>query len=229
MDRGILRSRALALLIAIVAVLIAAGCDLVAGDSLVVNAAASDPGANLGGNPPLAGDSTVDGVVLRGVAGIAACDYRGLMQQDFAKWKPKRVSLAFSGNSGTTPCTRDSAGRPLTGAALALRYHDDLVAVTKFFAAHGAGVIYSAPICVRPDLHIPNGDPLLRTMERNLAASFARQRFHVAYSEYAALQICPSWTYLPQYRAADGLHLSAAGATIFAAALRKENKTTPIP
>src|SRR4051794_28711615 len=91
-----------------------ASCDLVAGDSLVVNAASSDPGANYNS---LAADSTVDGVVLRGVSGIAPCDYCNLMSGDYGKWQPKRVSLSFSGNN-VTNCMKNAQGQKLVGAQL---------------------------------------------------------------------------------------------------------------
>jgi hypothetical protein len=66
-------------------------------------------------------------------------------------------------------------------------------------------------------------------MERDLASSFVRQGRHVAYSEYAASQVCPNWSYVPSLRVADGLHLSPLGGRVFAAALRYENKHTAMP
>src|SRR4051812_49871856 len=105
---------AIALVCALAVALIGGACDLVAGDSLVVNAAAVDPGATRSG---LLAESNVDGVVLKGVNGIAPCDYRTMMNADYGRWKPKRVSLVFSGNSFTN-CMKDSTGKQLSGTAL---------------------------------------------------------------------------------------------------------------
>jgi hypothetical protein len=202
--------------------------DLVVGDSLVVGAAATEPGASVLSWPATNATSLVDGVVLRGVAGVAPCDYRGLIAGDIDKWHPGRVSLAFSGNN-STQCMRDAQGRPLTGAAMVAKYRADLVWLTQYLVSRSASVIYSAPLCVAPGSTLSNGNPALRTMERDLASSFVRQGRHVAYSEYAARQVCPNWTYVRSLRAADGLHLSTSGGRIYAAALRYENKHTAIP
>lgn len=174
-------------------------------------------------------ENTVDGVTEHGFAGAAPCDYLRFAQGDLDQLHPKRVSFAFSGNA-VTPCMQDKAGHPLTGSALALKYHDDLVTLTKKFNAAGASVIYSAPVCVSPNFTAgSNGSPLIRSMERQLATNFAAQHQHVAYSESAALSICPAWQYVAAYRSVDGLHLSPTGATIYTHALRNENKHTPIP
>jgi hypothetical protein len=124
---------------------------------------------------------------------------------------------------------RDTLGRPLTGAAMVAKYRSDLVWLTQYLIGRGASIIYSAPLCVAPGLTVSNGNPALRTMERDLAASFVRQGRHAAYSEYAARQVCPNWTYVASLRAVDGLHLSPLGNRVYAAGLRYENKHTVVP
>lgn len=205
---------------ALLLALVVSGCsDLVAGDSLVVNAAVAD-----GATPSVYGtaESTVDGVTLRGFSGGAPCDYLFFMQGDYNKYLPKKVSFAWSGNNGT-PCMLLN-GQRRTGSALVLKYHDDLVVLTKFFVSKGVKVIYSAPLCTDGNSLWPNGNPAFRTMESRLASAFRAQGQRVAYSEYAALQICPGWQYNGAVRAADGLHLTPAGAAIYSSALRYESK-----
>lgn len=225
-----MRFRALALFAAaLVAVLGVAACsDVVAGDSLVVNAAAYGDGAPI--SQFGTAESTVSGVTLQGFSGGAPCDYFRFEQSAWDRFHPSRISFAWSGNN-ITPCMLVN-GQKRTGSALVLKYHDDLAALTKFFAAKGVKVIFSAPLCRDPAFASfwPNGDPAFRTMESRLAASFAAQHFHVAYSEYAALQVCPAWQFLPQYhKTGDGLHLNPTGGAIYATALRFESKHTLIP
>ena len=212
--------RLLAALTALFLALVVSACsDLVVGDSLVVNATVAD-----GAIPSIYGisASTVDGVTLRGYSGAAPCDYFRFMQGDYDKYLPKKISFAWSGNNGT-PCMLLN-GQRRTGSALALKYHDDLAVLTKFFLGKGVKVIYSAPLCTNGNPFWPNGDPVLRSMESRLASAFRAQGQHVAYSDYAALQICPGWKYNGAVRAVDGLHLSPAGATSYAKALRYESK-----
>jgi len=191
-------------------------CDLVAGDSLVVQAARGTD------NPFFAAEDTKDGVTIKGVAGIAPCDYERAMVADYEKHKPTRVSLAFSGNNGTA-CTGH-----VTGALLAENYRVSLERISRYFASKKVPVIFSAPVCVGPGVTWSNGDPLLRSMERDLAATLKAQRLRVAYSEYAATRICPGWNYNPSLRSTDGIHFNRAGALVFALALRTENKTTVV-
>src|SRR3954451_21455941 len=99
-----------------------ASCDFATGDSLVVQAATK------GQTSPLAPEDTADGVTIKGVAGTAPCDYERTMAADYAKHKPKRVSLSFSGNNGTA-CV---GGR--TGAALVENYRASLERITRYFA-----------------------------------------------------------------------------------------------
>jgi hypothetical protein len=226
MFKPIVRRLAVVAVAMAAAVGLSACSDLVAGDSLVVNATAADGApTSVSGT----GESTVDGVTLQGFSGGAPCDYQRFMQAALDKYKPKRISFAWSGNA-ETPCMKDSLGRPLTGAALTLKYHNDLVTLTKFFASKNVGVIYSAPICVSPNVTgVMNGNPLIRQMESRLATNFAAQHYHVAYSEYAALQICPGWQYNGLIRQTDGLHLNSTGGAIYSTALRYESKHTVIP
>lgn len=193
----------------------AAACsDLVAGDSLVVQAATGQE--QVAG---LTGESTADGVTLRGVSGIAPCDYKGLVAADYAKYTPSKVTLAFSGNNQTA-CTGHK-----TGAALVAQYHEDLVWLTNYLTAKGAKVIYSAPLCRSATSGWSNGDPAFRSMEKSLATFYRAYGNHVAYSELAAQTICPGWTYVAAYRSSDGLHLNSVGAGIYAIGLRRESKT----
>lgn len=212
--------RRLAVLAALALALVLGACsDLVVGDSLVVDAAISDGAAP---TPYGISTSTLDGVTLRGFSGGAPCDYFPIMQGDYSKYLPKKVSFVWSGNNGT-PCMLLN-GQRRTGSTLVLKYHDDLVVLTKFFASKGVKVIYSAPLCSNGSPFWPNGDPAFRSMQSRLALSFRAQGQHVAYSEYAALQICPAWQYDGTVRAVDGLHLNSVGAATYAAALRYESK-----
>lgn len=202
-------------------VLSAGGCGcgaVVVGDSLVANAAVAD-GATPGGWGTAT--SSKDGVTLRAYPGGAPCDYISEMQTDLQTYRPRRISLAWSGDNGTRCMLQ--AGQRLSGAALVQKYRVDLVTVTRFFSDRGVGVVYSAPLCGPADA------AALRVMEQTLAGQLAGQGEHVAYSESAALQICPNWTYHQPYRSADGVHLSPTGAKVYAKALRREVKRTRVP
>ncbi len=189
--------------------------DLVAGDSLVVQAATTTTG-----NPTAYGvrASTVEGVALKGYSGAAPCDYKSFIASDYNQYRPGKVSLAFSGNN-MSPCMARATGTAYLG-----KYHDDLAWLTNFLTAKGVKVIYSAPVCQKPGGTWANGSPELRAMEAGLASRFRAQGKHVAYSDSAALTICPGWNFVGAYRVADGLHLSPLGAQIYAAALRFESK-----
>src|SRR4051794_23935850 len=182
--------RLLVILATLVATLLVASCsDIAAGDSLVVDAAVSD-GAQRSAYGTA--ESTVDGVTLQGFAGAAPCDYIGVSQSAWDRFRPKKISFAWSGNN-LTPCMADRSGQRLTGTALIIKYHDDLAYLTKWWTAKGVKIIYSAPLCVPPGVSLPNGDPALRRMESGLAYRFRLQGYRVAYSDYAAKQICPDW------------------------------------
>jgi hypothetical protein len=200
---------------------LAACTDLVAGDSLVVQAATATSGAP---TPFGVGVDTADGVTLKGYSGAAPCDYRKFIGGDYDKYMPSKVTLAFSGNNGSA-CMRSASGAPLTGIAYLWRYHDDLVALTNYLTAKKVKVIYSAPLCTSSTTTFINGSAALRSMEAGLAIRFRAQGVHILYSDYADLQICPNWQYVSSYRASDGLHLSNAGAVRYATALRYESKT----
>lgn len=197
-----------------------AACDLVVGDSLVVNSL------------QVTGE-VVDGVKLKGLPGTAPCDYRAQAPRDVAAEKPARVSLMFSGNS-FTPCMRDASGQYLRGDALVARYRVDLTALANYLLSAGVKrVIFSAPPCVGPDNHgyrnLANGYPGIAPMERNLAATLRSQGKSVAYSQSAAESICGpgnSWDPVDaQWRTADQLHLNRAGSNRYGRALVRENKS----
>lgn len=187
---------------------------LVSGDSFVTQTALVTPGT-----PTAYGvaASTVNGVTLKGYSGAAPCDYENFVASDYNKYRPSKESLAFSGNN-MSACMGGA-----TGAAFLLRYHDGLVSLTNFLTSKGVAVIYSAPICSKPGSIWVNGSPELRSMEAGLASRFRAQGKHVAYSESAALSVCPGWQFTSVYRGTDSLpHLSALGANVYANALRAE-------
>jgi hypothetical protein len=77
--------------------------------------------------------------------GTAICDWFDHMRRDAATLHPSDVEVEFSGNS-LTPCMKDGAGKPLSGAANFVKYKNDANQVTRIFKATAHLYVASAPI-----------------------------------------------------------------------------------
>jgi hypothetical protein len=84
----------------------------------------------------------INQVVTRTFGGTAICDWLPQMRADQARLHPDAVVIEFSGNA-LTPCMKDSAGRPLSGAAYFDKYGDDARTVLKIFAPNSPLVYFA--------------------------------------------------------------------------------------
>jgi hypothetical protein len=78
-------------------------------------------------------------VITKPIPGTAPCSAADTMRND-ATLHPDVVVIQYVGNNAM-PCTRDAAGDPLTGQALADRYEADVRAEVDMFASQGTKVV----------------------------------------------------------------------------------------
>jgi hypothetical protein len=140
---------------------------LVYGDSLVYEAA---PYA-LGVLEEVAG---VPGVVI-GRPGGAVCDLFDRMQADAARFRPRAVVLAFSGNA-LTRCMEDRQGNRLTGDAWLAKYRHDLLLAIAIFRRVPTVWLGTAPISWFAERDGTDDVHRLEALARELARAQRRVR-----------------------------------------------------
>jgi GDSL-like lipase/acylhydrolase family protein len=114
-------------------------------------------------------------VETNGSPGTAICDALAAMKRTVSHFRPDVAVVEFSGNT-LTPCMRDRAGVPLTGAGLIDRYRRDAQSATRLLDRRGATIYW---VGVPPDR-----DPSLSAITvginaiyRDLANRFSHVRF----------------------------------------------------
>lgn len=135
---------------------------LLYGDSLVYEA---EPYAN----DLIRNVARVDGIAI-GVGGSATCDWLPGMRVDAARYRPRAVVLAFSGNA-FTPCMHDERGRPLSRDAWLARYREATLEAIGLFTGVGAHVwLGTAPISLLAETKQEDDVWRLARMAHELAA-----------------------------------------------------------
>jgi hypothetical protein len=183
------------------------------GDSLTVQ---SKHDAHL-----LAGDPA-ERIVFRAKAGTALCDWLKKAAKDSRGLKPRRVVLALTGNTAT--CARASFEKGGAAATIAL-YEQSLRQMRAIFPAVPITIVIPPAMHDQVGWYPLNGDPRLVAMYERVGPEL-----HMYVNTDADTWLTPGHVfeqYRPDFvtgrlvdvRLSDGVHLTAAGALWYGAAL----------
>lgn len=162
-------------------------------------------------------------VVFRAFGGTALCDWTAQAARDRLALHPSSVVLAFTGN--TASCvSHDYLSLGVPGAIA--NYRRALVAMRKIYPTESMTVVLSPAMQNLPNGWFPfNGSPALNAMYRqtasqlHLSADSAADELLTPDHVFAWMRPLTSGGASVLVRLSDGVHLTPAGATLYARAL----------